>query len=53
MSDPMHDTIKRYMKFIAGCFLLLSLYLVYIVVVRGEGFAASSANPGPLWSRAG
>jgi peptidoglycan glycosyltransferase len=47
MSDPLRDTINKYRYFIAGCFLLLSLYLVYIVVARGNSLSQSSANPRP------
>ena len=47
MNDPMRDTINRYRYFIAGCFLLLALYLTYIVVARGNSLSQSSANPRP------
>jgi peptidoglycan glycosyltransferase len=48
MSDPLRDTINKYRYFIAGCFLLLSLYLIYIVVARGDSLSQSSGNP-RLW----
>ncbi len=47
MNDPMRDTMNRCRYFIAGCFLLLSLYLMYIVIVRGDSLSRSSANPRP------
>lgn len=47
MNDPMRDTISKYRIFIAGCFLLLFLYLVYIVVDRGKSLSQSSANLRP------
>ncbi len=48
MNDPLRDTINRYRYFIAGCFLLLFLYLIYIVAVSGPVLSRSSANP-RLW----
>jgi peptidoglycan glycosyltransferase len=47
MSDPLRDTINKYRYFVAGCFLLLSLYLIYIVVAKGGSLSQSSANPRP------
>jgi peptidoglycan glycosyltransferase len=48
MNDPLRDTINRYRYFIAGCFLLLFLYLIYIVAISGPVLSRSSANP-RLW----
>ena len=47
MYDPLRDTINKYRYFIAGCFLLLSLYLIYIVAVMGDSLSLSNANPRP------
>lgn len=47
MHDPMRGTINRYRYFIAGCFLLLCLYVAYVVIVRGDSLSRSSANPRP------
>jgi peptidoglycan glycosyltransferase len=45
MYDPLRDTINRYRYIIAGCFLLLSLYIIYIIEVSGPILSRSGANP--------
>jgi peptidoglycan glycosyltransferase len=47
MHDPMRGTINKYRYFIAGCFLLLCLYIAYVVIARGDSLSRSSANPRP------
>lgn len=43
----MNNCIKKFMVFIAGCFLIYAGYIIYITVFKGPDLNRHSANPRP------
>jgi peptidoglycan glycosyltransferase len=43
----MNHYIKKFMVFIAGCFLVYACYIIYITMIKGPDLNRHSANPRP------
>ncbi|NPV29790.1 MAG: hypothetical protein HPY58_09095 [Firmicutes bacterium] len=43
----MQDSIRKFSLFIVGCFVIYSLYLVYVQIWKGPALCKNSANPRP------